>query len=131
MVTPKRGDKYKAVQHAVTNAKEALNRKLLETATQQTLLEQMADVFDLTAPPQRIEVYDNAHIQGAHPIGAMIVSGPEGFLKKSYRTFSMRSESMAPGDDFAMMREVMSWRFRAIKAKDRGREAHPDVVASA
>ena len=125
---PKRGDKNKAVQHAVTNAREALNRRLLDAATQEALLEQMAEVFSLAAPPQRIEVYDNAHIQGAHPVGAMIVSGPEGFLKRAYRTFSIRSESMTPGDDFAMMREIISRRFRSAGAKDHDHGTNPDVI---
>lgn len=125
---PKRGDKNKAVQHAVTNAREALNRRLLDTATQEALLKQMAEVFSLAAPPQRIEVYDNAHIQGAHPVGAMIVSGPEGFLKRAYRTFSIRSESMTPGDDFAMMREIISRRFRSAGAKDHDHGTNPDVI---
>jgi excinuclease ABC subunit C len=112
---PKRGEKHSVVQHAETNAREALERKLAESAGQAKLLEGVADVFGLPGPPERIEVYDNSHIMGANPYGVMIVGGPEGFNKTAYRKFSIRGPVM-PGDDFAMMREMMERRFgRALK----------------
>ena len=93
LATPQRGDKRKLVEHALVNAREALARKLAESSTQQKLLAGLADAFGLDAPPQRIEVYDNSHIQGSHPVGAMIVAGPEGFLKNAYRKFNIRGET--------------------------------------
>jgi excinuclease ABC subunit C len=127
--TPKRGDQKDALDHAVTNAREALARRMAERGTQRQLLEGVARVFGLDAPPERIEVYDNSHIQGTAPIGAMIVAGPEGFIKNSYRKFNIKSEGAA-GDDFAMMREVMSRRFgRALKENPERDEEHwPDLV---
>jgi excinuclease ABC subunit C len=126
---PKRGDQKDALDQAVTNAREALARRMAERGTQRRLLEGVARVFGLDAPPERIEVYDNSHIQGAAPIGAMIVAGPDGFIKNSYRKFNIRSEDAA-GDDFAMMREVMSRRFgRALKENPGRDEEHwPDLV---
>ncbi len=112
---PKRGEKLAVVQHAETNAREALERKLAESAGQAKLLAATAELFGLPAPPERIEVYDNSHIMGASPYGVMIVAGPEGFLKSAYRKFSIRGP-IAPGDDFAMMREVLTRRFgRALR----------------
>jgi len=126
---PKRGDQKDALDQAVTNAREALARRMAERGTQRQLLEGVARVFNLDGPPERIEVYDNSHIQGAAPVGAMIVAGPDGFTKNSYRKFNIKSEGAA-GDDFAMMREVLSRRFgRALKENPERDEEHwPDLV---
>jgi len=126
---PKRGDQKDALDQAVTNAREALARRLAERGTQRQLLEGVARVFHLDAPPERIEVYDNSHIQGTAPVGAMIVAGADGFNKNSYRKFNIKSEGAA-GDDFAMMREVLSRRFgRALKENPERSEEHwPDLV---
>ncbi len=135
---PQRGEKAKLVEHARRNAQEALARRMAERAAQATLLEGVASVFDLPRPPERIEVYDNSHIQGAKAVGAMIVAGPEGFEKRAYRTFSIKSQDLTPGDDYAMMREVLRRRFqRLAKAKtasdagapaERAAEPWPDLV---
>ena len=115
VVQPKRGEKHAVMQHAETNAREALERKLAEAAGQARLLAGAAALFGLSAPPERIEVYDNSHIMGTNPYGVMVVAGPEGFVKSAYRKFSIRGP-IAPGDDFAMMREVLARRFgRALR----------------
>ena len=114
---PQRGEKKDLVQHALANAREALGRKLAETASQETLLHQLADTFVLPKVPRRIEVYDNSHIQGSNAVGAMIVAGPEGFRKNQYRKFNIRSAELTPGDDFAMMREVLTRRFKRLLAE--------------
>ena len=126
---PKRGDQKDVLDQAVINAREALARRMAERGTQRQLLEGVARVFGLEAAPERIEVYDNSHIQGAAAIGAMIVAGPDGFVKNSYRKFNIKTEGAA-GDDFAMMREVMSRRFgRALKENPERNEEHwPDLV---
>ena len=126
---PKRGDQKDVLDQAVTNAREALARRMAERGTQRQLLEGVARIFGLEAAPERIEVYDNSHIQGAAAIGAMIVAGPDGFIKNSYRKFNIKTEGAA-GDDFAMMREVMSRRFgRALKENPERNEEHwPDLV---
>jgi excinuclease ABC subunit C len=126
---PKRGDQKDVLDQAVINAREALARRMAERGTQRQLLEGVARVFGLEAAPERIEVYDNSHIQGAAAIGAMIVAGPDGFTKNSYRKFNLKTEGAA-GDDFAMMREVMSRRFgRALKENPERNEEHwPDLV---
>src|SRR5580658_3279490 len=111
---PQRGEKKDLMAHALANAREALGRKLAETSSQQKLLNQLAETFDLPRPPRRIEVYDNSHIQGTNAVGAMIVAGPEGFRKKDYRKFNIRSTELTPGDDFAMMREVLERRFKRL-----------------
>jgi excinuclease ABC subunit C len=111
---PKRGERKDLVDHALANAREALARKLAETSSQQKLLKALAETFGLSAPPRRIEVYDNSHIQGSNAVGAMIVAGPEGFQKNQYRKFNIRSTELTPGDDFAMMREVMERRFKRL-----------------
>src|SRR2546423_11481550 len=111
---PLRGEKKELVDHALANAREALGRKLAETQSQQNLLVALADTFGLPKPPRRIEVYDNSHIQGSNAVGAMIVAGPEGFRKNQYRKFNIRSESLTPGDDFGMMREVLTRRFKRL-----------------
>ncbi|TMJ06189.1 MAG: excinuclease ABC subunit UvrC [Alphaproteobacteria bacterium] len=111
---PQRGEKKELVDHAAANAREALGRKLAETQSQQNLLAALAATFGLPKPPRRIEVYDNSHIQGSNAVGAMIVAGPEGFRKNQYRKFNIRSETLTPGDDFGMMREVLTRRFKRL-----------------
>ena len=163
LLVPRRGDKRSLVGHALVNAREALARRLSESASQLKLLEDVAQVFGIEAPPERIEVYDNSHIQGAHAVGAMIVAGPEGFLKNGYRKFTIRgtpspraapsgagssdvepaevapsgggeapqaAAAPTPGDDYAMMREVLTRRFaRALKEDPtRERGTWPDLV---
>ena len=126
---PKRGDQKDVLDQAVVNAREALARRLAERGTQRQLLEGTARVFGLEGPPERIEIYDNSHIQGHAPIGAMVVAGPDGFIKNSYRKFNIRSEEAA-GDDFAMMREVLTRRFgRALREDpERADDSWPDLV---
>jgi excinuclease ABC subunit C len=128
--TPARGEKRAAVEHALANAREALTRRLAENASQQKLLAGLATALGLEAPPARIEVYDNSHIRGGDAVGAMIVAGPEGFAKGAYRKFTIKSADMAPGDDYAMMREVLTRRFaRALKEDpDRASGQWPDLV---
>jgi excinuclease ABC subunit C len=126
---PQRGDKRGVVEHAETNAREALERRLAEGTAQQALLAGVAQVFELPATPERIEVYDNSHIQGANAYGVMIAAGPSGFLKQAYRKFGIKGP-VAPGDDFAMMREVFERRFGRALKEDPGRESGtwPDLV---
>jgi excinuclease ABC subunit C len=111
---PQRGEKKDLVAHALVNAREALGRKLADTSSQQKLLKSLAETFGLPRVPRRIEVYDNSHIQGSNPVGAMIVAGPEGFQKNQYRKFNIRSSEIAPGDDFGMMREMLDRRFKRL-----------------
>src|SRR5256714_11759115 len=111
---PVRGEKREVVAAALQNAREQLVRSLAESASQRALLEGVAAAFSLEAPPKRIEVYDNSHIQGAHAVGAMIVAGPEGFQKSEYRKFNIKSADLTPGDDLAMMREVLPRRFARL-----------------
>ena len=129
---PKRGEKKELIAHALTNAREALGRKLADTATQGRLLDGLAKTFALPRPPQRIEVFDNSHIQGKNAVGAMIVAGPDGFIKNQYRKFNIKSEGLTPGDDYAMMREVLERRFKRLLApagNDKAREkAEQDAV---
>ena len=128
--TPRRGHKRELVLQAANNAKEALSRKLAETASQTRLLSEVAKAFDLPEPPRRIEVYDNSHIQGSNAVGGMVVAGPEGFEKQSYRKFNIKDEALEPGDDYGMMREVMRRRFsRALKEREAGeKDTWPDLV---
>src|SRR6201991_4172787 len=112
--TPRRGEKKELIAHALTNAREALGRKLADTATQSRLLAGLVTTLGLPQPPKRIEVYDNRHIQGTNAVGAMIVAGPDGFIKNHYRKFNIRSEGLTPGDDYAMMREVLQRRFKRL-----------------
>ncbi|MFC0242013.1 excinuclease ABC subunit UvrC [Rhodopseudomonas telluris] len=137
IAVPKRGEKKELVAHALTNAREALGRKLADTATQTRLLEGLASTLGLPKPPQRIEVYDNSHIQGTNAVGAMIVAGPDGFIKNQYRKFNIKSEGLTPGDDYAMMREVLQRRFKRLvasraegeaPAKDDETPRWPDLV---
>lgn len=124
---PQRGEKKDLVDHAVQNAREALGRRLAETSTQARLLTGMVETFALEKAPIRIEVYDNSHIMGTNAVGAMIVAGPEGFVKNQYRKFNIRSTEITPGDDFGMMREVMTRRFSRL-LKEHG-EVAPDDTA--
>ncbi|MGF7161801.1 excinuclease ABC subunit C [Rhodoligotrophos appendicifer] len=110
---PQRGEKRELITHAVNNAREALGRKLADTGSQNRLLEGVGRAFGLARNPRRIEIYDNSHIQGASPVGAMVVAGPEGFIKKEYRKFNIR-DANAAGDDYAMMREVLTRRFSRL-----------------
>src|SRR6201996_3152215 len=138
--TPQRGEKKELITHALTNAREALGRKLADTATQSRLLDGMAATLRLPHPPKRIEVYDNSHIQGTNAVGAMIVAGPDGFIKNQYRKFNIKSEGLTPGDDYAMMREVLQRRFKRLIAasaegetktsqtEDEGVPQWPDLV---
>jgi excinuclease ABC subunit C len=112
--TPRRGEKKELIAHALTNAREALGRKLADTATQGRLLQGLVTTLGLPHAPKRIEVYDNSHIQGTNAVGAMIVAGPDGFIKNQYRKFNIRSEGLTPGDDYAMMREVLQRRFKRL-----------------
>lgn len=135
--TPKRGLNRELVEHAVLNAKGALARRMAENATQRKHLDGIAAAFDLAAPPKRIEVYDNSHISGAHSTGAMVVAGPDGFEKKSYRKFNIKDKKLAPGDDYGMMREVLTRRFNRLRKEDPekvgpdssgSREQWPDLI---
>jgi excinuclease ABC subunit C len=119
LVTPQRGDKKRLVEHASANAREAHARRLVESASQTALLKALAERFGLDAPPDRIEVYDNSHIQGTNPVGAMIVAGPEGFRKNAYRKFNMKT-GLTPGDDYAMMKEMLTRRFARAVREDLG-----------
>jgi len=117
IMLPRRGEKKELVDHALANAREALGRKLAETSSQRKLLAALAECVGLSRVPRRIEVYDNSHIQGSNAVGAMIVAGAEGFQKNQYRKFNIRSADLTPGDDFAMMREVLSRRFKRLIAE--------------
>ena len=130
ILTPQRGEKAELVSGALRNARESLARKMSEGATQTKLLNGLAEAFALDGPPQRIEVYDNSHIQGTNAVGAMIVAGPEGFMKNSYRKFNIRGDDLTPGDDFGMMKEVLNRRFsRLIKEDpDRDKGHWPDLL---
>ncbi|WP_428030724.1 excinuclease ABC subunit UvrC [Ancylobacter sp.] len=114
VAAPRRGEKRDLVEHALQNAREALGRKLAESASQARLLAELARAFDLKTPPRRIEVYDNSHIMGSNAVGGMIVAGPEGFSKSQYRKFNIRSTELTPGDDYGMMREVLTRRFSRL-----------------
>jgi len=144
ILVPQRGEKRDLVDHVVGNAREAHGRKLAETASQSRLLEGFKDTFGLAYAPQRIEIYDNSHIMGTNAVGGMVVAGPEGFVKNQYRKFNIKSTDITPGDDFGMMKEVMTRRFSrlikeegipdrtaekaAIDAADMPFPAWPDVI---
>ncbi|MBD0865830.1 MAG: excinuclease ABC subunit UvrC, partial [Rhodobacteraceae bacterium] len=130
IVVPQRGEKAELVSGALRNAREALARKMAESATQAKLLRGVAEAFDLDAPPDRIEVYDNSHIQGTNAVGAMIVAGPEGFIKNSYRKFNIRGDDLTPGDDPGMMKEVLNRRFTRLRQEDAERDKGqwPDLL---
>lgn len=127
---PKRGNKKSLVDHALTNAREALGRKLAENSAQGKILDEVCEAFGLEARPERIEIYDNAHIQGTNAVGGMVVAGPDGFRKNQYRKFNIRGEDLTPGDDYGMMREVMRRRFgRLVKDEEAGEETErPDLL---
>ena len=126
---PQRGARRKLIEQARRNAEEALERRMAESTTQGKLLQEMAEVFELPEPPKRIEVYDNSHIMGTNATGAMIVAGPEGFRKNSYRKFNIKS-GVTPGDDFGMMREVLERRFARLEKEDPERSGGewPDLL---
>jgi excinuclease ABC subunit C len=118
---PQRGEKRQLVEHAFTNAREALGRKMAESSAQSKLLAGVCEAFGLDAPPERIEVYDNSHIMGTNAVGGMIVAGPEGFQKSQYRKFNIKGTDITPGDDFGMMKEVLKRRFaRLVKEEESG-----------
>jgi excinuclease ABC subunit C len=128
---PQRGTKRDLVEYAVTNARDALRRRLAEAASQQQLLQGVAELFGLDALPQRIEVYDNSHIMGRHAVGGMIVAGPEGLRKNAYRKFNIKGEDLVPGDDYGMMREVLTRRFQRLlkeDAEDENAADWPDLL---
>ena len=130
IVVPQRGEKTELVASAVRNARESLARRMSESATQAKLLRGIAEAFGLEGPPQRIEVYDNSHIQGTNAVGGMIVMGPDGFMKNAYRKFNIRGEDLVPGDDFGMMKEVLSRRFARLLKEDPDRDKGmwPDLL---
>ena len=126
---PQRGDKMQLIRHAEQNAREALARHVSESATQRKLLREVGETFNLETPPQRIEVFDNSHLQGTNQLGGMIVAGPDGFMKNQYRKFNIKNPDTAPGDDYAMMREVFARRYgRLAREENRGSTAWPDLV---
>lgn len=118
ILVPQRGEKRDLVEHVIGNAREAHGRKLAETASQSRLLEGFKETFKLAYVPQRVEIYDNSHIMGTNAVGGMVVAGPEGFVKNQYRKFNIKSTDITPGDDFGMMREVMTRRFSRLIKED-------------
>jgi len=130
LAVPRRGEKAELVENAARNARESLARKMSESAAQSKLLEGLAEAFDLDSPPRRIEVYDNSHIMGTNAVGGMIVAGPEGFLRSQYRKFNIRGTELTPGDDFGMMKEVLTRRFQRLLKEDpdRAGETWPDLL---
>ncbi|MEP0155457.1 excinuclease ABC subunit UvrC [Pseudophaeobacter sp.] len=130
ILVPLRGEKTELVAGAVRNARESLARRMAESATQIKLLKGLAEAFGLKGPPQRIEVYDNSHIQGTNAVGGMIVAGPEGFMKNAYRKFNIKGDDLVPGDDFGMMKEVLNRRFSRLKKEDpdRSKGQWPDLL---
>jgi excinuclease ABC subunit C len=130
LTMPQRGDRVRLVKQATRNAEEALDRRAAESTTQGKLLRDVSELFELEASPKRIEVYDNSHIQGTSAVGAMIVAGPEGFIKGQYRKFNIKNPDTIPGDDFGMMREVLERRFARAQEEDPDREngTWPDLL---
>jgi len=127
---PRRGEKADLVGHALNNAKEALGRRMAEGTAQVKILDEVCEAFGLEGRPERIEVYDNSHIQGSNAVGGMIVAGPEGFRKTQYRKFNIRGDELTAGDDYGMMREVLRRRFsRLVKEEEAGEDVErPDLV---
>jgi excinuclease ABC subunit C len=127
---PKRGDHVRMIRQASRNAEEELDRHLAETSTQAKTMRALTETFELPEPPERIEVYDNSHVMGTNAVGAMIVAGPEGFRKNAYRKFNIKRPETVPGDDFAMMREVLGRRFARLEKEDpdRSRGEWPDLL---
>ncbi|MCA0273388.1 MAG: excinuclease ABC subunit UvrC [Proteobacteria bacterium] len=130
IAVPQRGEKAELVENAARNARESLGRRMSESAAQSKLLDGLAEAFDLDGPPRRIEVYDNSHIMGTNAVGGMIVAGPEGFVKGQYRKFNIKGTDLTPGDDFGMMKEVLTRRFQRLLKEDPDREseAWPDLL---
>lgn len=130
ILVPQRGEKQELVAGAIRNARESLARRMSESATQAKLLRGIAEAFNLDAPPNRIEVYDNSHIQGTNAVGGMIVAGPDGFMKNAYRKFNIRGDDLTPGDDFGMMKEVLTRRFTRLQKEDPDRDKGmwPDLL---
>ncbi|MCE8515249.1 excinuclease ABC subunit UvrC [Ruegeria pomeroyi] len=130
LLVPQRGEKAELVSGALRNARESLARRMSESATQAKLLRGLAEAFDLDGPPKRIEVYDNSHIQGTNAVGGMIVAGPEGLMKNQYRKFNIRGDDLTPGDDFGMMKEVLTRRFTRLLKEDPDRDKGlwPDLL---
>ena len=130
LAVPLRGEKVELVENAESNARESLARRMSESSTQMKLLAGLAEAFDLDAPPKRIEVYDNAHIQGSNAVGGMVVAGPEGFVKSQYRKFNIKSDAGANSDDFGMMKEVLTRRFERLLKEDPERKSDlwPDLL---
>lgn len=130
LLVPQRGEKAELIDSALRNARESLARKMAESATQTKLLKGLAEAFDLPEPPERIEVYDNSHIQGTNAVGGMIVAGPDGFIKNSYRKFNIKGDDLTPGDDFGMMKEVLHRRFKRLLSEDPDRQKGmwPDLL---
>jgi len=130
IAVPQRGEKADLVEGALRNARESLARRMSETATQSRLLAGLAEAFDLDGPPRRIELYDNSHIMGTDAVGAMVVAGAEGFEKGQYRKFNIKGTDLTPGDDFGMMREMLTRRFQRLLKEDpdRATAAWPDLL---
>jgi excinuclease ABC subunit C len=129
ILVPQRGEKRDILDMALQNAREQLARRLAENSAQRELLEGVAETFGLELPPRRIEIYDNSHIQGANAVGAMVVAGPDGFEKSEYRKFNIRSAELTPGDDYGMMREVLTRRFsRLVREAEDTKAKWPDLA---
>ena len=130
ILVPQRGEKAELISGALRNARESLARRMSESATQAKLLQGVAEAFGLDGPPQRIEIYDNSHIMGTNAVGAMVVAGPEGFLKNQYRKFNIKGTELTPGDDFGMMKEVLTRRFQRLQKEDPDRDKGlwPDLL---
>lgn len=130
LAVPQRGEKAELVENALRNAREALAMRMASSAAQGRMLEGLAEAFGLDGPPERIEVYDNSHIQGTDAVGAMIVAGADGFIKSQYRKFNIRGDGITPGDDFGMMKEVLTRRFERLLKEDPNRmgETWPDLL---
>jgi excinuclease ABC subunit C len=132
VLVPQRGEKRSLVEHAITNAREAGGRKVAESSSQAKLLKGVAEAFGLPETPKRIEIYDNSHISGTNPVGAMVVAGPDGLMKSQYRKFNMKSEDLVGGDDFGMMREMLTRRFSRLLKEEGERDGEsstwPDLL---
>ena len=130
ITVPQRGEKRELVHHALTNAREALGRKMAESSAQAKLLAGVCEAFGLDGHPERIEVYDNSHIMGTNAVGGMIVAGPDGFQKNQYRKFNIKSTDLVPGDDYGMMKEVLRRRFARLQKEEEAGETppRPDLV---
>jgi excinuclease ABC subunit C len=130
VLIPQRGEKFDLVTNALRNARESLGRRMSESAAQARLLEGLGEAFALPATPRRVEIYDNSHIMGTNAVGGMVVAGPEGFLKSQYRKFNIKGTEITPGDDFGMMKEVLTRRFSRLLKEDPDRqtEAWPDLL---